>query len=85
MASGRESPESDAESATYNAVRPNRPLVPPPTGGKMKCPIRKIHDHYGKEIGDRTCDKECAWFIRDGCLFLKIEKSLDILAKQGAR
>ncbi|KKK49809.1 hypothetical protein LCGC14_3131290, partial [marine sediment metagenome] len=23
---------------------------------EMKCPIRKIHDHYGKEVGDHTCD-----------------------------
>ncbi len=52
---------------------------------EMKCPIRKIHDRYGKEVGDRTCDKECAWFVKGGCLFLQIEKSLDILARQGAR
>jgi len=51
----------------------------------MKCPIRKIHDRYGKEVGDRTCDKECAWFVGGGCLFLRIAKNLDILAKQGAR
>ncbi len=51
----------------------------------MKCPIRKIHDRYGKEVGDHTCDKECAWFVKGGCLFLHIAKSLDILAGQGAR
>ncbi len=60
---------------------PHREIVAlPPTGGKMICPIRKIHDRYGKEVGDHTCDKECAWFVKGGCLFLQIEKSLDILA-----
>ena len=47
----------------------------------MKCPIRKIHDRYGKEVGDHTCDKGCAWWIDSyGCAVLRIAKELEYIA-----
>ena len=49
----------------------------------MKCPIRKIHDRYGKEVGDHTCDKECAWWSGKTCAVVEIAKELSTLAKQG--
>ncbi|KKL15808.1 hypothetical protein LCGC14_2501850 [marine sediment metagenome] len=52
----------------------------------MKCPIRKIHDRYGKEVGDHTCDKECAWFVEGcGCALLQMAKNLGYIAANGLR